>query len=519
MASQALIFTHVGDRENLQNPGQLQAFVARRQPFFQACLQCRNVGIVFVYSSYGVEFFVHALKTTAKPKLPLHVLETEQHIFDAIHIAIDQAAKSLGVSSGPKFVLIGVRELASHLLRLQRMDPELVRSLATREGTFTYDSPKYVEAILRLARAQGDPILRVDIDVEINENAVQKLLDQAALCTEQPAPFWWFSGCYSGNGPNDPVNVHAVRQHWLVTKKPGTANEYVLPKAAESFLVDLAEVGATQLVPEPIDSPRDDVRLSPAAGAVIDRRGYSKNRRKPQVISGAGLIASHHTIRRLPPFMNAPEMVVWIDDHLKRLLHEAIGDIDFTDPERIEAPMKQDRFPNGIERNDDRTRDYFRRLLNGCLLEAAIQYTPFTDAIHAIVNNRRRRRGAELLAGIEEAVRQRYADAIYIWRNANYGNELLSRWASSLTEDDEDAFCSGTVNTCRDYLELCRLWPQHVRAITDLWPQHAYWLFTEPGAPRAVPRKTSARGTPRIPLRGTKKGSKPRTPPRKRPVV
>lgn len=492
MTAQALIFTHVADRENLHDPFQLEAFVERRKPFFEACLRCRNVGIVFVYSSYGVEFFVQALKTSKKPQLPLTVLETEQHVYDGIQLAIDEAMKTTKVARGPKFVVIGVRELASHLLRLQRMDPRLVSSLATRQGTFTYDSPKYVEAILRLARRQpnlpNDPIVRVDIDVEVNEEALQRLLDEAGRCARRLNEFWWFSGCYSGNGADDPVNVHAVRQHWLVTKKPGTANEYELPEKAKSFLVDLAELGATQVVPDPLDDPAADARLSSAAGEVIRRRGGSRNRRKPQVISGAGLIASAAAIRRLPPFMNAPQMVVWIDDYLKRRLHEAIGDMSVDAVERIdEAPMKQDRFPKGIPRDEARTREYFRRLLNGALFDAAMDVRPFTKTVYAIVEAQPTPAAEAIAPYIENAVRDRFDDAMYIWRNADYGNDLLRGWALGLTDADKKTFVDATVAACLDYLTLCALWPQHVRAIADLLRQDAYWLFTEPQREEPVP--------------------------------
>lgn len=501
MTAQALIFTHVAHvpaREDLHDPSKLQKFVQRHQPFFEACLRCPSVGIVFVYSSYGVEFFVQALQATKEPQLPLHVLDVEQHIYDAIQQAIDMAVMTTGISGGPKFVVIGIRELASHLLRLQRMDPRLVRSLATKKGTFTYDSPKYVEAILRLARAHAhlppDPIVRIDIDVEPNEEALRKLLDYADECARnfRLRWFWWFSGCYFGNGPDDPVNEHAVRQHWLVEKKPGTVNQYVLPEKAKSFLVDIAELGATQLTPERVVA--ENRALSPAAEDVVRRRGWSNKRRKPQVISGAGLIASAAAIRRLPPFMNAPEMVVWIDDYLKRRLHEAIEDIDVDALERVDAAMKQDRFPKGIPDDTERTHEYFRRLLNGCLFDAAIGVPEFTSAIRAIVDDKSAPiTPAELAPVIEEAVRGRYHDARTIWSKADYGRNLLRAWARRLTAADEDAFCTGTVKACLEYLKLCALWPKHVQAITQLQPDEAYWLFTqarrEPSA--AVPGATT----------------------------
>lgn len=499
MAARAVIFTHIAERETLYDANQLDAFDRRRRAFFKACLQCPNVGIVFVYSSFGIEYFVKALVNDPSPSIPLYVLDGEQRIYDALHIVIDRAAEELSPgraeslkSTGPKFVFIGVRELASHLLRLQRVNPELVRSLATRDGTFTYDSPKYVEAILRLVRP-NDPVVRVDIDVEVNPAAIQRILDEAERCAlNVPSSYWWFSGCYAGSQSADPVNVFAVRQHWLVRPEERgrrAGRHYTLPKAAESFLVDLAEIGATQMASDPKDQPADDDRLSAAARAVIAKRGgISKHRGTPQVISGAGLVASHHAIWRLPPFMNAPEMVVWIDDHLKRLLHEAIGDIPRSSIERVPgAAMKQQRFPNGISVADiNRSTDYFRRLLNGCLMEAAIWDAveqgpgPLAKAVRTTVEL-----GAveerSLQKDVAEAVSARFDDVMQIWRNADYGNDRLATWARLLT--DPDPIMSAVVDAAVAYVELCRLWPQHVMTITGMVPQDFYWAFSRPHDP------------------------------------
>src|SRR5439155_112171 len=166
-----------------------------------------------------------------------------------------------------------------------------------------------------------------------------------ARSLSQRMEMYWFSGSYSGTFPGDPVNEFAVRQHWLVDPVTfGDPKNFRLVPKAEHFLVDLAEIGATQIVPPP-----KNVEPTEAAKKLIAARGKSKARQSPQVISGAGLVASHHAIWRLPPFMNAKAMVVWIDDHLKRLLHEAIGDLDPSDVERLhDAVLRQDRYPKGI---------------------------------------------------------------------------------------------------------------------------------------------------------------------------
>jgi hypothetical protein len=134
-------------------------------------------------------------------------------------------------------------------------------------------------------------------------------------------PHWWFSGCYSGNMPDDPVNNHAVRQHWLIDPKTwDDPKKFALLPNADRFLRDVGELGATQVE---LNRP-----MSTACQALVqNRNGILHSRNTQQVISGAGLVISVPAIRRLPPFMNAKDLVVWVDDHLKRKLHEAIGDI------------------------------------------------------------------------------------------------------------------------------------------------------------------------------------------------
>ena len=44
---------------------------------------------------------------------------------------------------------------------------------------------------------------------------------------------------------------------------------------------------------------------------------------------------SRVAISLLPPFMNFESFSSWVDDFVKRLLHEAIGDLDRTDLETV----------------------------------------------------------------------------------------------------------------------------------------------------------------------------------------
>jgi hypothetical protein len=515
----AVLFTHLS-RQEVKSDKALDAFADQRAPFFTSCLKCRNVSVVFVYSSGGIETYVKALAAN-EPLQILRVLDEEQRFKNAVQVAIDRSRSALAKKDRsyleklyPKFVFVGVHELSTHLDHLRRIDEnegtELVRSLSS-DGNFTYDSPKFIEAIIRLARARSkkpdiarDPILRVDADVIVNESAIGRII--AAAAAEETHKFFWFSGCYSGNHRDDPVNEFAVRQHWLVKEeKKGTRIRYALPEKAASFLVDLAEIGATQLPPLDPKAPERDPRLSLAAREVIDKRrnGVSKNRGKPQLISGAGLVASHQAIEMLPPFMNAREMVVWIDDYLKRLLHERLDHIGRNRMERVRgAAMKQDRYPEGMRKEDilfcildgpGRT-SYFKRLLNGCVMEATIENPDGTDgplalAVKEVVNSDERyesaakkheHRGARYSGNLQDdllnVARVRFDEVMEIWQNADYGDEadLLRTWAKAFT--DKEGVCKLVADMGIAYVNLCRLWERHRSAILQLGELEAYWV-------------------------------------------
>ncbi|HEX7677669.1 MAG TPA: hypothetical protein VF713_06070, partial [Thermoanaerobaculia bacterium] len=486
--SRAAVFTHLDERNRLEDSTEFERFYRRRGAFFRSCLRCPNVGIVFIYSSFGIEQYLAALEASGvDAKIPMKVLENEQRIYNTLQVALDHAIvdvrtghPSWSGSDAPPFVFIGVRELACHLNRLRRINPELLKNFAYR-GRFTYDSPKYVEAILRIRRAQLFPtetIVRIDADVLVDEKSIAVILDQAAVCSREQEfkQFWWFSGCYSGNTVPDPINDHAVRQHWLITRESrhDPDRRYQLVQGGEHFLADIAEVGATQygLVDERKAAPP----VSAAGQSLIRRRGRSKRRAAAQVISGAGLVASYEAIRRLPPFMNAKEMVVWIDDHLKRLLHEAIGDISPDAPERlIEAALRQDRFPEGIpEEMVTRSAEYFERLMRGCLMEATIQTAagsagPLAEWVKEVVWDRLKKLSSNdmkrLRRELEAAAKQRFNEVIELWGRANYGDKALRKWTQSGPSED---LWKDVVEIGVAYVDLCLRWSAHVRAIGDL---------------------------------------------------
>ncbi len=101
-----------------------------------------------------------------------------------------------------------------------------------------------------------------------------------------------------------------------------------------------------------------------------------------QPISGAGLCLSPMAILQLPPFANMSKNVMWIDDSLKRTLHEAVRDIEPHDAcSVIGAEFEQDRHPGSASRAQNEINygdmqwahdQYLPRLAYGCLMHGLI---------------------------------------------------------------------------------------------------------------------------------------------------
>jgi len=360
----------------------------------------------------------------------------------AVHKAIDQLNKELGSSfkltCRPDFQFIGLPHLFTLIHSLYRIDRGLIQDLAGKEERFTYDSPKFVEAIIRIVRGihyphTQFPIFRIDEDVEVNETAIGLLLDHAREVMQSP-DLCFFSGGYGRYGePLDPVNDYAVRLHWLVDP-----HSHTLSNQSSCFLRDLGEFGATQVSTD-----------KPVSNFLRDwfkelKREPSANRASQQVISGAGLFMSFLAIHTLPPFMNFRTLVTWIDDHLKRQLHEALGHLSHP-PETIEhvenALFRQDRHPGGITEGwIDWAKDvYFERLLSGCIMHALIT-TPAGEkgelaiAVEAVVlRGYRVTFDEEDLRGRLDTVATQTALAVLnLWAHADYGNSMLRTWAEGM---------------------------------------------------------------------------------------
>jgi hypothetical protein len=338
-----------------------------------------------------------------------------------------------------------------------------------------------------------DPILRFDQDVEVNEAAIDSLLKKIQNAIIRRYGFSFFSGGYGRtDGISDPVNDYAVRCHWLAdTAMYANEPPYHLILNGEHFLRDIGEFGATSI------PNSKKVPLSTAMNDYVVRQGgRSTNRDSEQVISGAGLYMSRSAILRLPPFMNFENNILWVDDHLKRRLHEVLGDLAMVDLEHVEGSLfHQDRYPRnkGIKQDDLEwaSSTYFYRLVSACIM-------------HALITNRNGERGelakfvanfllfnqtakdaqfTKLSEDFMSVAKNTVRDLLEVWSIAEYGNDILKKWAVENQKEFETGsgklaeWVHSTVQDAIHYCKLVEKWNAYVVAIQFLVPHDAYWLF------------------------------------------
>lgn len=341
----AVIFTHCADlakagNDAVDNPNfWIDEYAKRFQPYLKCNENEVLIGIIYCYIDLGVRQAIpsHGHRFHLDPD----ILETENGLTGILRQAEIKARRDLTFSEDrlPKFYFIGLNELVQVLNNLMKVDPDLVTFLGSQQHNFYYDSPKFVEAVIRLAR--GDiphlarhPIIRVDDDATVNPQAISLLLNKFEDVSRR-SPFYFFSGKYGrSDGKYDPVNDYAVRTHWFFPDGTQAGDDrfsnndtnFMRPvEITKMFLSDLSSLGAKQ----PIDNPSSSGAFRELAD---NNKIQLEDRNSPQVISGAGLIMGRRNVELLPPFMNFDHPITWVDDHLKRRLHEMLGDITLIAP-------------------------------------------------------------------------------------------------------------------------------------------------------------------------------------------
>ena len=535
---QAVIFTHCA-RLKYEDEASFRAnqdnYIDAYKKSFKSFLLCNKdkviVTDVFAYVDQGVKDQITQLASHDFVLAP-DIQSKEQKLKSLLARAEREALEDMkrealedmkpDISKPPKFHYVGLQELTYLLNLLWKVDPTLLKEgiFLGKDNTFTYDSPKFVEAVIRLARGDiprlaKDPIIRIDDDAKINAKSIEILLEKFTKLSRNK-PFYFFSGRYGREDVKlDIVNDFAVRTHWFFPAGTVAGDDrFINPdhefhagmKAAEIFLCDLQVLGARQpLLPESQNSKNlENAR----------REGRLKNikpRTSPQVISGAGLIMARRNIALLPPFINSNDLIIWIDDYLKRELHEMLGDIAEPDTQCIEeAKFEQDRHFKSITEDDINSinseetflskKDYLKRLLLGCMFSAIIgdkSETNYADIIKDIVvyklgqDDFNANKKDKLQKQILWVAFEHYALVLDCWSSEEYKGYKSYDWANrlltdlntlnltedSITIDNAPPPVKDVVVDAMNYLNLVFNWHKFTRAIERLEICGNDWLY------------------------------------------
>lgn len=504
----AVIFTHCSDLKyddlSKKDPSEhdpnffqnnVDRYIHEYSERFKCYLKCNEkdflIGIVYGYIDLGVQSIIP--QSSGKNfKVTPDIIEKERALKDVLQFAKDEALQQLSITEPPKFKFIGLDELVGLLNRLTDVDPDLVQFLCGKKGSFTYDSPKFVEAVIRLAR--GDiphlaqhPIIRVDDDAKVNPESIDLLLREFEKISKK-SPFYFFSGRYGReDSQDDPINDYAVRTHWFFSS--GTnADESEFKSHVETcqiFLADLDVLGAQQ----PLVAQH---QYSKELTSLVNEGKLSlKTRPAPQVISGAGLCMGRRNVELLPPFMNFGTHVIWVDDHLKRDLHEKLGDIAKNYLESIDgAKFQQDRSPQ------KECSWYLERLIRGCMLHAIIEddsddpkAPSYSQLIRDIVWFKKG--SLEIDEEVQGKMRERllkvsverYKIVLQCWSSDEFRNYESFDWATQQLSELENPNGSNqklweeVAEDAMDYITLILSWHKFTRAIERLPFIGNLWLY------------------------------------------
>jgi hypothetical protein len=437
--------------------------------------KCPSVGLVYVFIAEGYQALLSGKK-------PFQSLYADRLLRD---ILIEERKNSTG-----KIEIVRIRELVPFMAKLsaefetrrsQGNDERRLGELLLGHGErLYYDSPKLVEAIIRLARfaKKGqEPIFRFDADVEVDQVNVERLLSLYEKLAKKatgadhsagnPASHYFRSGGYRARTRTQEdrlFNQTPVRtaQFWDVGRQELNAT------LANRFLDELALIGA---------DPRH------------------------QVTSGAGLMISFRAISELPPFANASEQIVWIDDHLKRILHEELGHFGMGKRRKNgrraqQVTFVQDRYPEPARDLDSESlnwhrEDYLDRLIRGCLLDAAVLDRDKDRAglladwvFHGTLMNQ------PMAAALRNKLQIRMGRIKSLWTAYPEGSapsEYVRKRLSSLKQQQngitmtvEAALIEDAVATAENYLKLVQVWPLFCRRCESIDEAENTWLFRDP---------------------------------------
>jgi hypothetical protein len=455
---------------------------------------------VYVFIDIGTYAMIKQKKGIISDSGVDHALIQEKNVISELEKIEKQARQNIAdekkpllsekdaIDNYPKFIYIGINELGSLLDELESVKPELPKYLGGRDGNkFTYDTPKFVEAGIRIESNvlnREELILRIDEDVTIYYKGIKTLMDSYPQVMENP--FHYFSGSYGiydkkenpGDekpGDDHPKNNYAVRVHFFIDPKTQTPDP-----ALDFFLADLTELGAVQKIPAGDYSSKLKELISQG------KHKEARARKTPEIISGAGLAASHAVLRHLPPFMCFDMNVTWIDDHLKRRLLEVLEFVSPDDTESVQdAKFRKNRHTGNITpENIAGSGGYLEVLLSGFMFHSLIsddnqQATVYSQAINEIIRSKSKKLSwyakYALRKGIKRILEEKYEKVLKCWTSLEYANkpaplDTFYNWSKieKETKANKDKLVNGLTEDALRYLELVAVWDNFVRAFEGL---------------------------------------------------
>ena len=417
--------------------------------------KCEMVGLVFIFITDGYKGILAREDSWID-------LDKERRMRGVLNEIIEE-------SNAKKMQIVGVEELIPTMSSLERKakasGSSLAQLLLAGEKFLYYDSPKIIEAIIRIARGlrhESELIFRMDADVRPNNTGFIKLLDHydtLPAASRGERGVFLFSGGYQFHSDPDLLNDFALRTTCFAP--PGsrslTSSNNDLFNVAQQWMGSVKEIGA-----DPYD----------------------------QIISGAGLCMSPFAVATLPPFSNMEQLIVWIDDHLKNLLHEALGHFkSSSNPSGgntfrycPEAKFEQDRYPSGVKRRDieDKSVDYLKRLVRGCLMDALIQHG-YSQYVQMVLTDGIKVSQSTLEQKMKPIAQERLGKIVELWNHPDYENYIVGKFAGSTLVNEGPVYIDEVINDLGRYLDLLEKWNDFVGLIEHINPNDPKnsWLFKQ----------------------------------------
>jgi hypothetical protein len=538
---QAVAFTHLvyDDDSVFSDKTSLRDWIDQNWgPSLKRFAACRNIKLVYLFLANAYRAHLVALNKPETRLLAKLATRRETKLRRAIRRHLQS------VPHKKKFVIVGIKELVPLLAPMEDLSKNSadkgaanvnLNRLFLGEGQkVLYDCPKVVEALIRIARRNGDPdspILRFDEDVAVSAASVDELIAEFQS-QRQLHPYFFFSGTYNFHSLDQEQALHwlndfSVRVHFLSHHEGADLDSYLAEKgfpldgsvfATRSKEISEAFKGREdEKLTLDLDLAKSFLKIAGLFGADLDN----------QPISGAGLCISPMAIVQLPPFANVAQQIMWIDDDLKHRLHLGIGDLDPDQNCFVEsAVFEQNRHPQGIQLKDLfwGYSAYLPRVVIGCLLNA-LMYDPnkethgaFASSFSSYMSSRSKPSKEHRAAWAEEA-KERLADLRKeivdhpaankpIWKpladfaryELTYDPAQHDCIVDSVVQDpDKDiaqlctgqglpigrnagAYVAEVISDLHRYIELVDLWPYIVRTLDFLVrnepPNH--WLKDPP---------------------------------------